>query len=214
MIKNILIFLLALYGLVMTLKYLEADFMVEKLKRKISEFNEGIKTDTVKIYEVKATRDTIIKYVYKTEVKTDTIFKFRTFIPEGTYWGVFNWDWRGFLSLRDTLFLTIDSTSEVTGALKRSVEVKRPVKVSVRFFEKEPFDFWWNAQVVPSDVSDFIELGLIREVKATHFFTGAGAVYIDKFYPSLNIAILHNKHLVGVDISLKSISVNYRMALK
>jgi hypothetical protein len=214
MIKNIFIFLLALYGLVMTIKYLQADFMLEKLKRQKIAFDKEIKTDTVKIYEVKATRDTIIKYVYKTEVKTDTIFKFKTFIPADTYLGVFNWNWKGFLNLRDTLFLTIDSTSEVLGALKRSVELVRPISVSVKFFEKEPFDFWWNAQVVPAEASDFIELGLIREVKATHFFAGAGAVYVDKFYPSLNFAILHNKHLFGVDVSLKSISVNYRMALK
>ena len=215
MIKNIVIFLLSVYSAVMTIKFLEADFKYQKLKKRFEEIQIIPRTDTIRVYEVKVKRDTIIKYLIKREFKLDTIYVYEIGYPVGENYAVFNWNWKNFLTLKDTFFVRYDSTQKnLIGRLYRNYRVEQPVKVDVILFEKKPFDLWWKAFVFPYDMAQYVQLGLYSDLKKYHFFSGAGIQFDEKIYPTLNFAVLYDRHLFGVDVSLKNISFNYKLAIK
>jgi len=214
MIKNILISLFIIYGLFITIKYLEVNFKYQKLKKRFDELQMSMKPDTIKIYEIKATKDTIIRYVLKKEFKLDTIYVYQVFHPFDEKYTTFSWRWKNFLTLEDTFFLKFDEDKKMlTGRLQRYYKVEKPINVDIFLFERKPFDLWWRVFINPSDMSEYISFNFRSDLKRYHLYSGFGVQIGKKIYPTINFALLYNKHLFGFDVSLEDISLNYKFAI-
>jgi len=93
MIKNLVIFALAVYSAYITIKYYNVKAERDYLKDRLKEFYIIPEPDTIRVFEAQARHDTVYLTRYRTIKERDTVYVFNV-VPSvsGEYNFTFSWD--------------------------------------------------------------------------------------------------------------------------
>jgi hypothetical protein len=211
MIKNVVIFVLAVYSVYMTIKYYNVKGERDYLKDRLKEFYIVPEPDTVKIFEAQAKHDTVYLTRYRTIKEKDTVYVFNV-VPSvyGEYYFTFSWDWYEFLRIRDSVLIKFDSLKNATANLYRRWSLKNPLFISFDIYEKVPEEIWYRGYIYPPQFFDMMDLRVYNGLRKFRGYIGAGVSFDDKVMPLVGGAVVYKRSMIGLDVSLKNINLYYK----
>jgi hypothetical protein len=215
MIKNIVIFALAIYSAYITIKYYNVKAERDYLKDRLKEFYLVPEPDTVKVFEAQAKHDTVYLTRYRTIKEKDTIYVFNV-VPsfEGEYHFNFTWDWYEFLRVRDSVLIKFDSLKNATASLFRKWRVERPLIISIDIYEKVPEELWYRGYIVPAEFANLTDLKIYNGLDRFRFYLGAGVSFNEKLSPLVGGLIVYKRYLLGLDVALNNINLYFKYRVK
>jgi len=215
MIKNLVIFALAVYSAYITIKYYNVKAERDYLKDRLKEFYIIPEPDTIRVFEAQARHDTVYLTRYRTIKERDTVYVFNV-VPSvsGEYNFTFSWDWYEFLKIRDSVLIKFDSLKNATASLFRRWRVERPLIIDLTIYERVPEEIWYRGYIAPAEFANFTDLKIYNGLDRFRFYLGAGASFNEKVSPLVGGSIVYKRYLLGLDIALNNINLYFKYRVK
>lgn len=217
MLKNLIIYALLTYSIVITYKYAQEVKEKYKYKIKLEEFYklyEFRDTSQVKIAEGKVIEKEKYKYVYKTKRDTIKIYQVKLVELSDTLKTVFNWEWYNFLTLRDTIKFFSDSSQNYYAKIHRIWGVKKNLNLLVYLYEKKPESLWYIVYTDNPEVSQFTNVSVDGSIPQWRWYLGGGLSFNRSVYPYISNSFTYKRFKFDLNLSQKSISLGLGYRIK